>query len=326
MYPCARCVPRSKRSDMPLDPQAQAFCDLINTTRIEYPPEQRVEMSRAAWGLYLQMAGGTPEPVFAVEDHDADGVPVRVYRPAPDPNLPVFVVFHGGGWVFGNVEQYDLTARQLANASNAIVVSVDYRLAPEHPFPAPLDDSWRALLWTVEHAADFGGDPTRIAVGGDSAGGNLAAVCALRARDAGGPTLALQVLVYPACDLDETTESYVANGTGYYLDAEQMEWFFDCYTADRTIDPAQWEISPLRAADLTGVAPALVITAEYDPLRDEGEAYGERLRAAGVEVEHRRYDGMIHAFFGCPGAFDASRVAMDQVGTALRRAFGTLDG
>jgi acetyl esterase len=311
---------------MPLDPQAQAFCDFINATRIEYPPEQRVEMSRAAWGLYLQMAGGEPEPVFAVEDHDADGVPVRIYRPAPDPNLPVVVVFHGGGWVFGNVEEYDLTARQLTNASDAIVVSVDYRLAPEHPFPAPLDDCRRALQWSVEHAADFGGDPARVAVGGDSAGANLAAVCAVQARDSGGPALLLQVLVYPACDLYATTESYVANATGYFLEAEQMQWFNACYTKDRTIDPTQWQISPLRTPDLTGVAPAVVITAEFDPLRDEGEAYVERLRAAGVEVEHRRYDGMIHAFFGCPGAFDASRVAMDQVGTALRRAFGTLDG
>jgi acetyl esterase len=300
---------------MPLDPQAQAICDITNATRVVMAPEDRVEMTRTGWGLYLQMTGGTPEPVFAVEDHDADGVPVRVYRPAPDPNLPILVVFHGGGWVIGNVEQYDATARQLANASGAIVVSVEYRLSPEHPFPAPLDDCFAALQWAAAHAADIGGDATRIAVGGDSAGGNLAAVCALRALDAGGPALALQVLVYPVCDLDATTESYVTNGTGYVLEAEQMQWFFDCYTKNRTIDPSQWQISPLRAPDLTGVAPAVVITGEYD-----------RLRGAGVEVEHRRYDGMVHAFFGCPAAFDASREAMDQVGTALRRAFGTLDG
>jgi acetyl esterase len=292
---------------------------------VEMVPEDRVEMTRNGWGLYLAMTAGTPEPIFAVEDRDADGVPVRIYRPAPEEDLPILVVFHGGGWVIGTVEQYDSTARQLANASGAIVVSVEYRLSPEHPFPAPLDDCWHALQWAATHAAELGGDAARIAVGGDSAGGNLAAVCALRARDSGGPDLALQVLVYPVCDCDFETESYKANGEGYLLEAEQMRWFFDCYTAGGNIDPADWQISPLRAPDLRGLAPAIVITGEYDPLRDEGEAYTERLRAAGVAVESRRYDGMIHGFFGCPGAFDASVEAMGQVGTALRRAFGTLD-
>jgi acetyl esterase len=311
---------------VPLHPQAQAVCDMMNATRVEFAPEARVEMSRNGWALYLAMTGGSPEPVFGVEDRDADGIPVRVYRPAPEADLPIVVVFHGGGWVIGSLEQYDGTARQLANASGAIVVSVEYRLSPEHPFPAPVDDCWRALQWVAARAGDFGGDPSRIAIGGDSAGGNLAAVCALRARDEGAPALAFQVLVYPVCDADLETESYLSNGTGYLLEAEQMQWFFDCYTAGGKIDPGGWEISPLRASDLTGVAPAVVITAEYDPLRDEGEAYVERLRAAGVAVEHRRYEGMIHAFFGCPAAFDASVEAMDQVGTALRRAFGTLDG
>jgi acetyl esterase len=308
---------------VPMHPQAQAICDLTNATRVQVAPEERVQLARVGWGLYLAMAGGEAEPVFAVEDRDADGVPVRVYRPSPDPDLPSYVVLHGGGWVIGNVEQFDGTARQLANASGAIVVSVDYRLAPEHPFPVPLDDCWRALQWTVEHAEEIGGDASRVAIGGDSAGGNLAAVCALRARDAGGPALALQVLVYPVCDCDLETQSYRDNGVGCLLQAEEMQWFFDCYTGG-TADPAQWQISPLRAPDLSGVAPAVVITAEYDPLRDEGEAYADRLRDAGVTVDYRRYDGMIHAFFGVPAAFDTSREAMELVGTALRRAFGTL--
>ena len=158
---------------------------------------------------------------------------------------------------------------------------------------------------------------------GDSAGGNLAAVCALRARDEGGPNLALQVLVYPVCDCGLDTDSYRANGTGYLLETPRMRWFFDCYTRGGA-DPADWRISPLRAPDLAGVAPAVVITAEYDPLRDEGEAYARRLRDAGTAVEARRYDGMIHAFFGLSATFDAGREAMDQVGAALRRAFGTL--
>jgi acetyl esterase len=309
---------------MPLHPQAKMLCDMMAATRVEMPTDQRVEMTRNGWGLFLGMAGGTPEPVFAAEERDADGVPVRIYRPSPDPGLPVLVVFHGGGWVIGTAEQFDGIARQLANASGAVVVSVDYRLAPEHPFPAPLDDCWQAVQWTAAHAAEFGGDPARLAVGGDSAGGNLAAVCALRARDA-GPPLALQVLIYPVCDCDLTTASYTENAEGYFLEREEMEWFFHCYTDGGKHDPADPSISPMRATDLSGVAPALVITAEYDPLRDEGEAYAAKLRAAGVDVETKRYDGLIHGFFGCPGAFDTSRDAMALVGTALRRAFGTLD-
>ncbi len=283
-----------------------------------------MQATREGWGLYLAMTGGEPEPIFAAEDHDADGVPVRVYRPSAATNLPILVVLHGGGWVIGSVDEYDLTARQFANASGAIVVSVDYRLAPEDPFPAPLDDCWTALRWTAAHAAELGGDASRLAIGGDSAGGNLSAACALRARDEGGPALVLQVLIYPVCDCDFTRPSYVTNGEGYLLESEEMQWFFDCYTGSGD-ERTDWRISPLRVPDLAGVAPAVVLTAEYDPLRDEGEAYADRLRAAGIEVELRRFNGMIHGFFGCPAAFDAARDAMDFVGTALRRAFGTLD-
>jgi acetyl esterase len=322
MLPSASCTLHSERIDVPLHPQAQAICDLTNATRVDVPPEQRVQVTREGWGLYLAMTGGEQQPVDLVEDRDADGVPVRVYRPSADPNLPILVVFHGGGWVIGSVEQYDLIARRLAHASGAIVVSVDYRLAPEHPYPAPLDDCWTAVRWTAAHASEIGGDASRIAVGGDSAGGNLAAVCALLARDAGGPALALQVLVYPVTDCDFTTESYVANGEGYLLDLDQMQWFFDSYTKGH-VDPADWHVSPLRADDLGGVAPALVLTAEYDPLRDEGKAYADRLRAAGVAVEYENYEGMIHSFFGLP-AYDTARDAMEFVATGLRRAFGTL--
>jgi acetyl esterase len=203
-------------------------------------------------------------------------------------------------------------------------VSVEYRLAPEHPFPAPLDDCWHALQWVAGHAHEFGGDASRLAIAGDSAGGNLSAVCALLARDGGGPELALQVLVYPVTEFDFTTESYKANGDGYLLTETQMRWFFDCYTRGGA-DATDWRISPLRAVSLEGVAPAVVITAEYDPLRDEGEAYARRLASAGVAVATQRYDGVIHAFFGLSGAFDASREAMDHAATELRRAFGTLD-
>jgi acetyl esterase len=268
------------------------------------------------------MTGGEPQAVHAVEDRDADGVPVRIYRPSADPNLPIFVALHGGGWTIGSVEQYDGIARWLANASGAVVVSVDYRLAPEHPYPAPLDDCFTALKWAAAHASEIGGDASRIAIGGDSAGGNLAAVCALLARDAGGPQLALQALIYPVTDVDFGTASYVDNGEGYLLEAEQMRWFVESYTAGK-VDPADWHVSPLRATDLAGVAPAVVLTAEYDPLRDEGELYAERLRDAGVDVEYECFEGMIHSFFGLP-AFDKAHDAMDFVVTGLRRVFGTL--
>jgi acetyl esterase len=307
-----------------LHPQAQTLCDAMNAAVPIELCDDTLEMQRNAYGMLLLLAG-EPEPVFAVEDRDADGVPVRIYRPSPDPDLPVVVYFHGGGWTIGTIGQYDPIVRQVANATNAIVVTPEYRLGPEHPFPAALDDCWHALSWTAKNAATFGGDPTRLAVMGDSAGGNIAAVCALQARDAGVPALALQVLVYPVTDCDFRTASYESNGEGYLLGAEQMRWFFNCYTRGG-IDPADWRISPLRAPDVAGVAPALVLTAEYDPLCDEGEAYAHRLRDAGVPVTTHRYDGMVHAFFGLTAAFEASRDAIDRAGTELQRAFGTLAG
>jgi acetyl esterase len=309
---------------VPLDPQAQAICDAVNALERVTLCDETLEEQREAFGALLLLAG-EPEPVFAVDDHDAAGVPVRVYRPSPDVGLPVIVYVHGGGWTIGHVEQFDPILRQLANATDAIVVAPEYRLAPEHPFPAALEDCWHTVRWAATNAASFGGDGTRVAVMGDSAGGNLAAVCALQARDAGAPSLTLQVLVYPVTDCDFTTHSYQENGQGYLLDKEQMRWFFSCYTRG-DVDIADWRICPLRARDVADVAPALVITAEYDPLRDEGEAYARRLQDAGVQVHRHRYDGMIHAFFGLSGAFDAGRDAIERSATELRRAFGTLPG
>ena len=308
---------------MPLHAQAQAVCDLVNAMGEVPPSDERLQEVRDGFATLVVMGAGAPEPVFEISDLDADGVPVRVYRPTPELDLPVIVYFHGGGWTIGSVEHFDLITRQIANASGAIVVSVDYRLAPEYPFPTPLDDCWRALVWTAKNAAEFGGDGARIAVMGDSAGGNLAAVCALLARDAGAPDIALQVLVYPVVDCEFDTPSYLENGSGYLLTADDMHWFFSCYLGDGA-DPTDWRISPHRSADLRGVAPAVVITAEYDPLRDEGQAYARRLEGAGVSVTHIPYDGMIHAFFGLSAAFDASRDALQRVSAELRQAFGTL--
>jgi len=308
---------------MPLHPQAQAVCDLVNAAGDLPPSNERLQEVRDGFAMLVAMGAGAAEAVYAIENLDADGVPVRVYRPSPEPDLPVIVYFHGGGWTIGSVEQFDPITRQIANATNAIVVSVDYRLAPEHPFPASLDDCWRALLWTAKNAGGFGGDGSRLAVMGDSAGGNLAAVCALLARDAGAPDLAMQVLVYPVVDSVLDTPSYRANGRGHLLTQADMEWFFSCYLGAGA-DPADWRISPLRAPDLHGVAPAVVITAEFDPLCDEGGAYARRLEEAGVPVVNLPYDGMIHAFFGLSAVFDASRDAIRRVSAEVCRAFGTL--
>jgi acetyl esterase len=303
---------------MPLHPQAQTLCDALAV--LQTPPASDATLQETRDGLAMLHASGSgePEPVYAIGDLDADGVPVRVYRPSADDNLPVVVFLHGGGWTIGSVDVYDPITRALANAANAIVVSVEYRLAPEHPYPEPMDDCWTVLEWATQHAQEFEGDPTRIAVAGDSAGANLAAACALMARDAGIP-LALQVLIYPVTDAAMTTASYTANAEGYLLEASTMRWFFDCYTRGGT-DGGDWHISPLRAPDVAGVAPALVITAEYDPLRDEGEAYAKRLADAGVPVELTRYDGMIHAFFALPAVLDDGKAAMNQVASALQKA------
>jgi acetyl esterase len=309
---------------VPLDPRAQAICDAVNAAPRITLCDETLREQREGFGALLKFAG-EPKPVFAVEDHDANGVPVRIYRPSRDPDLPVIVYFHGGGWTIGSVEEFDPILRQIANATDAVVVAPEYRLAPEHPFPRPLEDCWHALCWTAKNAAHFGGDPTRLAVMGDSAGGNMAAVCALQARDAGRPELAMQVLVYPVTDCDFGTRSYKENGAGYLLDEDQMRWFFNCYTRG-DVDVDDWRICPLRARDVSRVAPALVITAEFDPLRDEGEAYARRLLDAGVPVQRHRYDGMIHAFFGLSAAFTASHEAIDRSATALRRVFGTLPG
>jgi acetyl esterase len=307
---------------MPLHAQAQALCDVVNAIQV-VPGDERLQEIRDGFAGLVAMAAGEAEAVFAIEAVDADGVPVRVYRPSPDPDLPVVVFFHGGGWTIGTAEQYDLVTRQVANATDAIVVSVDYRLAPEHPFPAAVDDAWTALTWTAKNAASFGGDAARLAVMGDSAGGNLAAVCALLARNAGTPPIALQVLVYPVVDCDLDTSSYRENGNGYFLTEADMRWFFSCYTGAGEVRN-DWRVSPLRAPDLTGLAPAVVVTAEFDPLRDEGRAYADALERAGVPVVRHEYGGMIHGFFGLSAAFDASRDAMQRVSTELGRAFGTL--
>jgi acetyl esterase len=233
--------------------------------------------------------------------------------------MPALVFFHGGGFVICNLDTHDGPCRSIANAAGCIVVSVDYRLAPEHPYPAAAEDCHAATEWVAKNGAEFGIDTSRIAIGGDSAGGNLAAVVALMARDRGAPSLRFQLLIYPVTDYAFETDSYRENAEGYLLTRDMMRWFWNLYVPDAS-KAAEPYASPLRAADLSGLPPALCITAEYDPLRDEGEAYAARLREAGVAATTSRYDGLFHGFFGMSAQIDRARDAVAEATAALRAA------
>jgi acetyl esterase len=249
----------------------------------------------------------------------AGEIPIRVYTPQGAGPFPVFMNFHGGGWVIGDLDTADSQCRMMCRGVGCLVVSVDYRLAPEAVFPAAADDCYAATCWVAGNAAQIDGDPERIAVGGDSAGGNLATVVALMARDQLGPGLRFQLLVCPVTDADFGTVSYADNAEGYLLTRETMRWFWDHYCPEAV--RSNPHASPLQADDLSNLPPALVLTAEYDPLRDEGEAYAARLESAGVEVECVRYDGLIHSFFPLANVYSSAQPGMQKACDALRSAF-----
>jgi len=270
----------------------------------------------------LKPVGGVMEKVASIENMGVHGpggeIPVRVYTPEGRGPRPGLVYFHGGGWVICDLDMYDVVCSALARRSGAVVVSVNYRLAPEHKFPAAVVDCYAATLWTAANAARLGIDPQRLCLGGDSAGGNLTAVIAQRCRDEQGPAIALQTMVYPVTNLSSfATASYSEFADGYQLTKAEMEWFRDHYLRGPE-DARNPQASPLLAPDLRGLPPALVITAECDPLRDEGEAYAARLQEAGVPVTCTRYAGMIHPFFSMPGAIPQAFEAYDQVAAAVR--------
>ena len=308
---------------MPLDPQAQTLVDQV--AAIGAPPMSSLEPA-AARQVMLQMTKITdPGPADVVVESrtipgPAGDIPVRTYRPQGDGPLPLLVWFHGGGWVIGDLVTADPTCRELAQRAGIAVLSVDYRLAPEHPFPAGPEDCYAALVWATEHTDELGVDPARIAVGGDSAGGNLTAAVTLLAARRGGPQARFQLMVYPATDARMSYPSQSENGEGYMLTADSMRWFYNHYLGDH--DPEDPIVSPIYAPadELAGLPPALVITAGYDPLRDEGEAYGLRLEQAGVPVKVSRYDGHLHGFFGMRGVIDAADAALAEAADALRQA------
>lgn len=312
---------------MPVHPDVQRILDARGPVQLSSIP---VDEARAA-----HLAGATAGPVGPAMDEVDDvvlaEVPVRIYRPAGADGSAV-VFFHGGGWVLGSIETHDRQCRQLAEGTGATVVNVGYRLAPEHPFPAAYDDALAVTRHILGGAQAPTMDPTRVALAGDSAGGNLAAAVALACRDLEGPELRAQLLVYPAVDANMTSASITENGAGPFLSAADLNWFYDLYVpgrplptrrgraggeSDRTTE--DWRLSPIYAPDVAGLPPALVITAELDPLRDEGEAYAQRLAAAGNAAVAVRYAGVCHGFFGWSHLAEPSRLAMAQVTDWLKR-------
>lgn len=308
---------------MPLDPQVKLVLDNLPGDLLDVRTTTPLEL-RKMYEDQTQLPFPA-EPVAAVAERRVPGpdgeLAVRVYTPEREGPHPGIVFFHGGGWVIGNLDTHDGTARKLANAAGCTVVSVDYRLAPESRFPAAAEDCYAATGWVAEHRDDLGIAAGPLAVAGDSAGGNLATVVALMARDRDGPQLGFQLLIYPVVDCDFDRPSYRDNAEGYMLTRDVMQWFWDQYVPDPT-ERRNPYANPLAAASLADLPPALVLTAEYDPLRDEGEAYAERLKSEGVRVDCTRYDGVIHGFFSFADLVDKGKQAIAQAGAAVREALG----
>jgi acetyl esterase len=281
---------------------ARAFFRAISTPAENYPPNYRVDHRK------IPGPGGE--------------LPIRIYYPSKGKDFPAMVWFHSGGWVIGDLDTAEFNCRKLANDCNCVVISIDYSLAPEMPFPGAIDDCYSATDWVFNNADDLGIDAQKIAVGGDSSGGNLAACVALRSLNNDLP-LGFQLLVYPVISADFNTPSYLENATDYGVTRDFIQWCWDCYVPDENFRKHP-EVSPIHAENLSGLAPAFIITAEFDPLRDEGEAYGDALRAAGVDVEVKRYDGMIHGFFNMLTEEPIDQIILASTDTSkiLQKVFG----
>ncbi len=313
-----------------LDPQVKLLLEQFQAMAAQQPAldhspsiDERVATLRATMKFSTSLSGAS-EPVFKIKDFDIPGtagsIPARMYIPSADPVLPALVYYHGGGFVAGDLDDFDIPLRALANRAGCNVISVAYRLAPENPYPAAPDDAWTALEWVSSHSSEIGIDAQRLAVGGDSAGGSLAAWVAQKARE-NGPALCLQVLYYPNLDATTSSASWQKLGTGVYLiKHDEMVERYNVYLPSGTNrkDP---KVSPLYSSNLKGVAPAFLVTAEYDPLRDEGNEYAVKLKAAHVSVEHKELPGMIHGIFSLAGVIDAGKILIDETSLALRRAF-----
>jgi acetyl esterase len=308
---------------MPLDPQVQFMLQQMET--FKFPPISSLEPAAARKAMQEMPSINAPlAPVAKVENRAIPGpygeIPLRIYTPLGEGPFPILVFFHGGGWVLGGLDEYNSICHTLTNRAGCIVVSVDYHLAPEYKFPVAPDDCYTATQWVAKHAREIDGDPTRIALGGDSAGGNLTAVVAQIARDQHTPHIIFQLLIYPATNFTADTDSMKENGKGYFLTTDDMNYFAHHYLRNEE-DKINPLASPMLAKDLSSLPPALIITAEFDPLRDEGELYGKRLQEADVPVIIHRYEGAIHGFVSMAPILAQGQQALDECSEALRHTF-----
>jgi acetyl esterase/lipase len=312
---------------VPLDPDAKRFLDMAAAAGMPDVTQLTPSEMREAFRRLAQMVDAKDVPIGRIENAELPGpagpLPIRIYTPhlSAAGQLPGLVYFHGGGGVFGSIETHEGLCRMLANASGCRVISVEYRLAPEHKFPAAVEDSYAAVTGAIAHASELAIDPERVAVGGDSGGGGLAAAVCQRAKQNDGPKIALQFLLYPALDMSRETESRRAFANGYFLDKATIDWIVE-HLCPSGLDLKDPRLSPLCAENVSGLPPAHIHTAEFDPLRSEGEAYAHRLQRAGVAVRYTCHPGMIHHFYGMAGAIPYARVAIEQTGAAIRRSLG----
>ncbi|EDP65187.1 putative lipase [alpha proteobacterium BAL199] len=309
---------------MALHPQIQLALKALADAKLPAIETMAPVQAREVFDAMAKARGGTSAPIARAEDRSVPGpggtIPVRIYWPRGDGPFAAVVYFHGGGHVLGNLDTHDAVARNLCNGSSAVVVSVDYRMGPEHRFPAAVDDAWAAYRWAVQSASELGTDAKRTAVCGDSAGGNLAAVVAIRARDQGDTPIKLQALIYPVADYSLGGDSYERYATGYgVLTKAAMRWFRSHYL-NGAEDADDWRASPIKATSLAGLAPAVIVAAECDVLCDEGVRFADALRSAGTPVDYKLFPGMIHGFFGMAPAIDDAVNAQRYVADALRHA------
>jgi acetyl esterase len=308
---------------MPLHPQVAQFLELQRSLGLK-PIDQCTPAEFRAMMQAGKVGDGELEPVDQIENRDIDGpngpIPIRIYRSTNQESKAALVYYHGGGWVGGDLDTHEALCRSITNAANCTVIAVDYRLAPEYQYPAAAADSFDCFAWVCQNCEALNLDPEKIAVGGDSAGGNLAAVVSLMARDRNHPLPCQQILIYPIVNCDLATPSYQQYAEGYSLTAAGMKWFWQHYAPD-VAQSKQPSASPLLAADLTGLPPALVILAEYDVLRSEGEQYATRLQQAGIPTQQTQYPGMIHGFVGRIAMFDLARQAVQQIAVSLQSSF-----
>ncbi|MBM86783.1 MAG: hypothetical protein CMQ41_00230 [Gammaproteobacteria bacterium] len=309
---------------MTLDPQAEILLESIKESGARPFNAYSAQEARKIYDQASELVRGTPPEPFSIEEiviPGSDGpILAWIYKPSADSNLPTLIYYHGGGYTIGSLKSHDCVCRGICVEAQCIVISIDYRLAPEHKYPAAVQDAWDAAKWVVEHAHTLSVDPKNIAIGGDSAGGNLTAVVSLLAKAAKNPRFVFQLLIYPCTDMTCSFESHKKFGEGYRLTNELIDWFYDHYFSQND-DITHWKASPLNAKDFSDLPPAFMISAGYDPLQDENKAYAEKLKNAGVAIKHSHYGGMIHGFLTMPGKIDKAKEGISECASELKIIF-----